>query len=76
MRCGAVFPSTKAQAKYFVSQDICLDVLNFEDVQKVESILNKHGFAGDYKYTKSKTWVRLQNTSDLHKALKIEFNLN
>ena len=75
MRIGRCFPSTKAQAKYFVSQGICLDVLNFEDVEKVESILNKHGFEGDYKYTKSKTWVRLQNFTDLHKALKKEFSV-
>lgn len=74
MRLGRCFPSTQAQAKYFISEGICLDVLNGDDVEKVEAILNKHGFEGDYKFTKSKTWVRLQNNSDLHKALKLEFN--
>ena len=74
MRLGRCFPSTRAQAKYFISEGICLDVLNKDDVEKVEALLNKHGFEGDYKLTKSKTWVRLQNNSVLHKALKLEFN--
>jgi hypothetical protein len=75
MRLGRCFPSTQAQAKYFITEKVCLDVLNGDDVEKVETILNKHEFKGDYKFTKSKTWVRLQNNSDLHKALKLEFNL-
>jgi hypothetical protein len=75
MRLGRCFPSTKAQAKYFISQGVCLDVLNYDDVETIESILNKHGFQGDYKFTKSKTWVRLQNNIDLHRALKLEFSI-
>lgn len=75
MGLGRVFPSTKAQAKYFVTEGICLDVLNGDDVEIVESLLNKHGFDGEYKFTISKNWVRLQNNSDLHKALKMEFNV-
>jgi hypothetical protein len=75
MKLGRVFPTTKEQAKFFISQGICLDVLNSTDVQIVESMLNKHGFFGDYKYTKSKTWVRLENGQDLHVALKKEFSL-
>ena len=74
MRLGRCFPSTQAQAKYFISEGICLGVLNGDDVEKVEAILAKHGFEGDYKFTKSKNWVRLQNNSDLQKALKLEFN--
>ena len=74
MSLGRCFPSTQAQAKYFIYEGICLDVLNGDDVEKVEAILNKHGFEGDYKFTKSRIWVRLQNNSDLHKALKLEFN--
>jgi hypothetical protein len=74
MSLGRCFPSTRAQAKYFVSEGICLSVLNGDDVEKVEAILNKHGFEGDYKFTKSKTWVRLQNHNELYKALKLEFN--
>ena len=75
MRSGQVFPSTKPQAQFFISKSVCLGVLNRDDVEIVESMLNKHGFTGDYKFTKSKTWVRLQNQSDLHKALKIEYSL-
>ena len=74
MRFGRCFPYTQAQAKYFISEGICLDVLNADDVELVEAILNKHGFEGDYKFTKSKIWVRLQNNNDLHTALKLEFN--
>lgn len=75
MRLGRCFPSTQAQAKYFISEEICLDVLNGDDVEKVESMLNKHGFKGYYKLTKSKNSARLQNNWDLHKALKLEFNV-
>ena len=75
MRLGRVFPSTKAQAQYFISYGAILDVLNKDDVDFIESILNKHGFYGIYKYTKSKTWVRLQNFCDLYLAVEKEFNL-
>jgi hypothetical protein len=75
MRLGCVFPTTRAQAKYFITEDIWLDVLNGDDVETVESMLVKHGFEGDYRFTKSKKWVRLQNQIDLHEALKKEYNL-
>ncbi len=75
MRLGKVFPSTKAQSKYFLEQQINLDVLNCEDVNVIEFLLKKHGFEGNYKLTKSKTWARLQNYNDLYTALKLEFNL-
>lgn len=74
MTHGQIWPTTKAQAKYFVSQGICLSVLNYQDLHIVESMLNKHGYSGDYKYTKSQTWVRLINSGDLIKALKSEYN--
>lgn len=77
MSLGRVFPSTKAQAHYFVSNRMRLDVLNYDDVQIVESILNKHGFEGQYSYTstKSKHFVRLKNSADLRQALKSEFDI-
>lgn len=75
MHLGRVFPNTRAQADYFIKNGIELDVLNGDDVETVESMLNKHGLEGDYKLTKSKTWVRLQNQNDLHEALKKEYNL-
>ena len=75
MRLGRIFPSTRAQANFFVSEGVLLDVLNGDDVEKVESLLNKHGFEGNYKSTKSKIWGRLQNHKDLQKALKLEFNI-
>lgn len=75
MNYGQIWPTTKAQAKYFVSMGICLSVLNYQDVQIVEAMLNKHGFVGNYKYTKSQIWVRLVNSGDLHKALKAEYGI-
>lgn len=75
MKMGGILPETKAQAKFFVSNGICLDVLNFDDVLNIEQILNRHGFLGNYVYTKSKRWVRLVNNSDLNLALKLEFQL-
>jgi hypothetical protein len=75
MRLGRMFPTTKAQAVYFASQGICLGALNANDVDMIEKLMNKHGFEGDYKYTKSKVWVRLKNNDDLIKAIKLEFNI-
>lgn len=70
LRLGRCFPTCKSQAIKYTH----LDVLNYEDVQLVESMLNKHGFIGDYKHTKSGTWVRLINQDDFKKALKKEYN--
>jgi hypothetical protein len=73
MGLGRVLPSTTAQARHFLSKGLGLDVLNSKDVEVVEVLLNKHGFEGDYKYTKSKNWVRLQNVIYLHEALQREY---
>jgi len=75
MRLGRVFPSTRAQARYFISENLVLDLLNKRDVERIENLLNKYGFEGNYKYTQSKYWVRLQNHNDLYKALKKEFKI-
>lgn len=75
MGLGRVFPCSPAQAKYFIKEGVCIDVLNSKDVDIIESLMNKHGLEGDYKYTKSKTWVRLQNNTDFHNALKLEYSL-
>lgn len=67
---GRCFPTCKSQATKWHH----FSVLNYEDVQLIESLLNKHGFLGDYKATKSGTWVRLVNQSDFKLALKKEYN--
>lgn len=73
MKKGVRFPTTKAQATYFITAGCCLDTLNYSDVIKLENFLNKHGLEGDYIYTKSKRYVRLTNTMDLYLAIKKEF---
>lgn len=75
MGLGRVFPNSIAQAKFFISKGIHLDVLNAKDVSLLENFLNKYGFEGKYKYTKSKQFVRLVNWLDLEQALKIAYNL-
>lgn len=75
MSLGRVFPTTSAQAKYFLASGSSFDILNSKDVEIIESLLNKHGFKGNYQYTKSKTWVRLTNVCDFEKALKKEYNI-
>lgn len=67
---GRLYPTTHAQAKRFRT----FDVLSGVDVAKIESLLNKHGFCGNYKLTKSKTWCRLQNIDDFKSALRKEYN--
>lgn len=75
MSQGSVFPTTKAQAKHYISSCCVIGMLNADDVVMLEDFLNKHGFTGDYRYTKSKKWVRLENQHDLISALKCEYNL-
>lgn len=75
MLLGRVFPNSIAQAKFFISKGICLDVLNAKDVELLENFLNKYGFEGKYQYTKSKQFVRLLNCHILEQALKIAYNL-
>lgn len=74
MLLGKVFPVTKAQAQTFVHMGCLLAELNNEDVRVVELMLNKHGIIGNYSYTKDKYMVRLVNSCDLDKALKMEYN--
>jgi hypothetical protein len=74
--CNSGFPTTKSQANFFV-KNVCFTnrVLNSSDIEKIESLLNKHGFVGDYKMTKSKNWARIQNNEDVSSALKLEFKI-
>ncbi len=70
------FPVKASQAIYIVRKCYFSNwILNRKDVERVESLMNKHGFFGDYRLTKSKTSARLNNVSDFNKALKLEFNL-
>ncbi len=75
MKFGRVFPSTKSQAKFFVKERIEMDPFNNKDVERVELLLNKHGYYGVYKYTRSREWVRLVNYEDFYAALKKEFSI-
>lgn len=71
---GKVFPVTKAQTRNFVLMGCLLNELNNEDVRVVELILNKHGIVGNYSYAKKKGMVRLVNSCDFDKALRMEYN--
>lgn len=71
---GKVLPVTKAQARNFVLMGCLLNELNNEDVRVVELILNKHGIVGNYSYAKKKGMVRLVNSCDFDKALRMEYN--
>ena len=73
---GRIFPTTAAQAKKFISNTNSMDFLNADDVEIIENLLNKHGFQGDYKTTKSGAWVILNNINDLKSALKKEYCLD
>jgi hypothetical protein len=75
MRLGRVFPTTKAQAAYFIQLGRYPDAYNMDDVELVERELNPYGFDGEYEYTKSKTMVRLVNLDDMCKALKLKYGL-
>ncbi len=74
MKLGRILPTTKSQAKFFVTNGCKLDVLNIVDVQRVEALLNETGLEGDYKYTKNNHWVRLVNIEALYEALRKKYN--
>jgi len=73
LEIGRLFPTTKTQAKAFVKGEYGLDMLGIGDVEKIEALLQKHGFQGKFKYTKSKRWVWLLNINDFRTALKKEY---
>lgn len=73
MSLGHVFPTTKSQAQLFISKSNGFDVLNMDDVMLIDALMIKHSLVADFKYTKSKHWVRLQNVDDFKKALKLEY---
>jgi hypothetical protein len=77
MKMGRVFPTTKAQAKHFVHNVQHIDVLNKDDVNRIEDLLNKYDIKGKYYYTKSKIWVRMTTATISHllAALKCEYGL-
>lgn len=70
---GRLIPTHKAQALKVARAGISPDVLNMNDVRLIEEVMNEFGFEGRYKYTKSKSWVRLQNYTDWHSALKLKY---
>ena len=72
---GVVFPTTKAQAVTFIKMNVAPDVYNMDDVEFVEKELSPYGFVGDYQYTKSKRWVRVQNLCDMRNAIKRKYNI-
>ena len=75
MELGRVFPTTAPQSRYFIDNNLKLDVLNRNDVDRVEALLNEFGFEGDYRYTSTKRWVRLVNHDALYKALEAKYNI-
>ncbi len=70
-------PSTKAQAKRQITaiNKGYNNLLMCGQWNDVEQLLSKHGLAGNYTLTKSKTMCRLDNVSDYLKAIKLEFAL-
>lgn len=75
MNLGRILPTTKAQARYFVTNRCKFDVLNIVDVERVEAIFCEFGGAGEYKYTGSRRWVRLVNIEAFYEVLKMKYNL-
>lgn len=76
MSLGRVFPQTRAQVKHFISKGYHLGILGLEDVERIEGMLSIVGKSGEYKYTKSKTSVRLINHDDFIEALKAYWKLS
>lgn len=72
-RLGVLRPTTPTQVRRFARYGCRLDVLAYPDAVAIEELMNKHGYEGEYQYTKSHYWVRLINVSDYANALSIEY---
>lgn len=75
MVLGRILPTTRAQARYFVSNRCKFDALNNVDVERIEAIFCEFGSAGEYKYTSSRRWVRLVNIEAFYEVLRMKYNL-
>lgn len=75
MQLGRILPTTKAQAQYFIANKCKFDVLNIVDVERIEAIFNAFGKSGEYKYTTSKSWVRLVNIEEFYEVLKLKYDI-
>jgi hypothetical protein len=74
IRLGRVMPTFKACALKVAKLGAMPNILNIDDVlDYIEPMMNKHGFKGEYHYTKSKDNIRLVNFGDWHSALKMEY---
>lgn len=69
---GKLWPETPRQIKNFLKERCCLDVIGLKDACLIESLLNKYGYLGEYKFTKGKNWVRLANQSYLFASFSNE----
>jgi len=68
---GRMWPATKAQAKKFYR----IECINSADVERIEATMNKHGYNGRYRLTKSGQFAQLENIEQLQKAIKAEFSI-
>ena len=75
MGLGRILPTTRAQARYFITNRCKFDALNIVDVERIEAIFCKFGGAGEYKYTGSRRWVRLVNIEAFYEVLRMKYNL-
>ncbi len=75
MSLGRVWPCCAAQVKAWEKTNCRLDVMNGPDVVRCEELMNRHGYTGDYRLTKSARFARIANTGDLLAAFKKEFGI-
>lgn len=71
-------PTTLAQAKKHIHaiRNTSFDnLLMCGEWLSVEEFLNENGFAGQYRFTKSGTMVRLENIQDYVQAIKNAFQI-
>lgn len=72
-------PSSKAQAKKWIGYvgdwDRSQVIGSQLQVCQIEEFMAKHGVVADFKYTKSKSFVRLANFQDFINCVKKEFQI-
>ena len=76
MQLGRKFPATLAHAKYWIKNELKFDVISDNNLLNAKMYFDKINFTPEYKFTKSKTFVRLVNSDGLNQCIINHFKTN
>ena len=75
MQLGRKLPSNLNHAKFWIKNGCVFDLIGTHDIRPFAAYCEMIGFQPTFKFTKSQTFVRLENVYDFHTAIKQYFNI-